>query len=222
LLASGADDAGTATIRYHLVDAGAGPGSRYWLLSDTGLPLDRANSADDLLQHLALHVAELSAVQQGTGVPLRLGVLEGRDHAVAVQWDMLATRPVLEPALERLGYRIRSGQWMIVDRSDLSVRLGATLDGASDERAERRLPLAGIVGWFGPGSLSVPHTQAEWAWTLAMFGCASTDPVDIDRAALLETAVALAGSCRVESLTDAGPSALLDVLADISRSVSHG
>lgn len=218
LLGSTLDDADPAALRYLLVDAGeTGPGRRYWLLSDTGLPLERTDSDDDLLERLGLHVAELEAVQQGTGVPLRLGVLEAHDHAVAVQWDLLAARPVVEPELERLGYRIRSGQWTVVDPSDLSVRPGADVADSTQDRPDSNLPLRGIVGWFGPGSLAEPTTHAEWAWTLAMFGCASTDPGAIDRQVLLETSVALAEACRVVALSDAGPSALLHTLSEISK-----
>jgi hypothetical protein len=219
LLGSMIDDGDAAALRYLLVDAGdTGRGRRYWLLSDTGLPLECTDSVDDLVERLALHVAELAAVQRGAGVPLRLGVLEAHDHAVAVQWDLLASRPVLEPQLDHLGYRIRSGQWALIDPSDLSVRPGAAFgdEGRSvDDPAG--LALRGIVGWFGAGSLAIPNTHAEWAWTVAMFGCASTDPVPTDRQTLLETSVTLAETCRVVALSDAGPSALLHALSEISK-----
>jgi len=138
-----------------------------------------------------------------------------------VQWDLLSSRPTLEPMLDRLGYRIRSGQWVVVDRADSSVRPGATLPDVGGDPGGPALPLAAIIGWFGPGSLAVPNTHAEWAWTLAMFGCASADLGDIDRQGLLEFVVGLAGTCRLESLYNAGPSALLTVLSDISSRRNH-
>lgn len=220
LLSSSLDDAtpAPAPIRYCLIDAGTtGSGWRYWLLSDTGLPLGRAHTLDDLTQLLADHVAELVVVQQTANIPLRLGVLEARNHVVAVQWDLLASRPVLEPALDRLGYQIRSGQWAVVDRSDLGVRLSGTTIESAQEPDVAGLPVGGIVGWFGSGSLAAPHTHAEWAWALAMFGCASSDLDSIDRQGLLETAVALAQTGNVFALSDAGPSALLQTLTVISE-----
>ena len=218
LLSSSLDDATPAPIRYCLIDAGTtGSGWRYWLLSDTGLPLGRAHTLDDLTQLLADHVAELVVVQQTANIPLRLGVLEARNHVVAVQWDLLASRPVLEPALDRLGYQIRSGQWAVVDRSDLGVRLSGTTIESAQEPDVAGLPVGGIVGWFGSGSLAAPHTHAEWAWALAMFGCASSDLDSIDRQGLLETAVALAQTGNVFALSDAGPSALLQTLTVISE-----
>jgi hypothetical protein len=215
--------ASSAAIRYYLIDAGtAGPGCRYWLLSESGLPLEGTDSLDDLVERLLLHIAELAAVQRTSALPLRLGVLEAEDHAVAVQWDLLASRPTVEPALNRLGYRIRSGQWAIIDLTDHSVLPGATLDEADGAPATSGLPLGAIVAWCGPGSLDVPTTHAEWAWTLAMFGCASPDPGHLHRRDLLDTAVALAASVRVEALADAGPTALLDLLADIRRRPLRG
>lgn len=222
------DRTGGAAIRYHLIDAGpTGLGTRYWLLSDSGLPLERTDSPDDLVERLLVHIAEVGAVQRTAAQPLRLGVLEAHDHAVAVQWDLLSSRPTLEPALHRLGYRIRSGQWAIVDRSEHSVLPGAVFDDDASARltsgpSPTSLPLRAIVAWCGPGSLDVPSTHAEWVWTLVMLGCSNPDSGHFDRRALLDTAVTLTASVPVVALAEAGPSALLDLLADISRRPRHG
>jgi hypothetical protein len=135
---------------------------------------------------------------------------------VAVQWDLLACRAVLEGPLRALGYRITSRQWAIADPERLEILPVEAVDGTTDmERGP--LPLRGVVLWFGPGSLDEPRTLGEWVWSLVMMGCASVDHRPTDCQALVNVAEELAGRVQLVGLTNAGPSALVAVLADVAR-----
>jgi hypothetical protein len=71
-----------------------------------------------------------------------------------------------------------------------------------------------IVAWFGAGSLGSPESRAEWAWTLATFGCSAAGVTDRDR--LLADAAAIVADVELIGVTDSGPTTVLDVLRPLA------
>ncbi len=217
----GPDGPAEARVRFHLIDAGQGEGSRYWLLSSSGLPLDHVSSPEALIDCLDLHLGEAADVMAGTGPALRMAVLEAADHCIAVQWDLLASRPVVERRLTDAGYRIRSGQWARLGADPPTVlpcralRAGAATGRPCDD-AHGALPIDAVVVWFGAGSLDAAHTLGEWVWTLVALASTNPDVVITDRLPLLDSLVALAQQVPLVGLTDPGPSALLEMLVEPS------
>ncbi|MCP5027192.1 MAG: hypothetical protein GY929_13000 [Actinomycetia bacterium] len=208
---AGPDKPPSTPALYRLVDTEGHHGYRFWLLSQSGLPLDHAHRADTIVDHLGYHLGELGLLRhQRDTVELRLAVLDHADHCLAVQWDLLASRPMLEPHLEALGYSIRSGQWARIDADDHWVQPAVALHRADADRGPP-LPLRAVLAWFGAGSLEPAQSEADWVWTLAVMGAIPW--VDqADRAPFLERLIGLVRGTEMIGLTDPGPTALLSAL----------